>query len=824
MRSIVIQVASPAGPPPFGAPVEASVPFAKGIFKNADKLAIFAPGGKIVTAQLQPTMRWPDGSIRWLHVIFEAEAGPGQYRLAAGKIKAPAPLLREEAKQITVDTGKLQLAVPKSGKALFRQFCAAGKETASPLVQNPDLLLTRKDGKVFRATLAGRTRKLIIEETGPVRASLRIEGKCRAEDGEGLFDFILRLQAYRGRPEIILTLTWINTTDKAAEKLRDIRLVLPYRFSPNRLVFGCQTGVYDGPWMKGWPVNILQEDHNRYTAKTLVPAPDGRWINLSSGGCNGEHFPGWLYLRRDPEQAGLAIRLANFWQEYPNELTVTDREISVGLWPEAAARHLLSKPLLPSNPEGKPYTKVEYWPIMPHPYLAFFDGKSKCLDVPKGTAKTQQLLLSVSPAGADSPAFERKYWADTLRPVRGFVDPRQVAESRACGLFWPREEKHLPQVERTQQEVFGWYDRHIELRKCYGKFDYGDYHYIAPAPDYICHADPCKWGNMKEMPREGYWCNNEGDPLRELLLYYLRTGNRRAWELVEIVARHLLDVDLCHHPVWGLHTHSYGHCYLLTNATTCAPDHAWLLGAMEWAGLSGDPLVWEWLKKCGDAMAALDKKFVQIDTRNTGMHLHMMCQFYEYTGEDKYLEAAHPSAEALLATQLEDGTWPAYLWNNDPEIFGFLDHALAGLADYFAVTRDDRARAAIDKTLRRGDDIVPLYMYALARLAEIVPTRFYQALAKRGLRQYDKEQNRGCDPLGRGDNKFWAEWGVNRPEMAKEGRPPQFLKQTRTPSPIFSYALGGAWVVARAKKLNPTEAEATPSKEEKQPPCPENRY
>jgi hypothetical protein len=473
----------------------------------------------------------------------------------------------------------------------------------------------------------------------------------------------------------------------------------------------------------------------------------------------------------------------------------------VGLWPERAAKHLSGKTILPSNPEGKPYTKLKYTPIMPHPYLAFFNAEHQCLEVPRGVAKTQQILLSVGPGKNKTFSFEKKYWHGALLAVRGFVDPRQVAESRACGLFWPRDTRHFPEAERTFDEAFGWYDRHVDIFNCYGKFDYGDFRYLVTATDYICHDQDCKWGKLGEMPREGYWNNNEGDCLRGLLLYYLRTGNPRAWDLGQAAARHLMDVDLCHQPPWGLHTHSYGHCFVATSIAG-APDHSWLLGALEWAGLSGDPVLWDWLLKCGDTLAALPVDFVQLDTRTTGMHLHMLCQFYRYTGDKKYLEAAKPSAQALLEAQLENGSWPAYLGNRPDSVIGFVDHAVAALADYYAAAGDADLLPRIKKAIQFEGEVVPLYMYALAVAGEKTPDPLVVKLAKKGFRQYDEGQNRSCDPIGRGDDKFWAEWGVNRPEYIKEtDRPPQFLKQTRTVAPLNSYILGGLWLLARAGKF-----------------------
>jgi hypothetical protein len=51
--AIVIHVAAPAGPPPLGAPVETSIPYARGRLTHTDGLAIHSPEGKPVLAQFR---------------------------------------------------------------------------------------------------------------------------------------------------------------------------------------------------------------------------------------------------------------------------------------------------------------------------------------------------------------------------------------------------------------------------------------------------------------------------------------------------------------------------------------------------------------------------------------------------------------------------------------------------------------------------------------------------------------------------------------------------------------------------------------------------
>ena len=359
-EGIVIHVSAPAGPPPLGAPVETSVPFARGRLRLPEKLAVYSPDGKPVLAQFRSALNWPDGSVRWLAVVLAASAGLGGYVLRRGETPPATDLVDNKSDNVVISTGALTLEVSSSGKGWMDILSAPDADgTPQPVVKGAfsgDLVLTRHDGKEFRASLDGDTRRVVVEERGPLRACVRIEGQCRAQDGEGLFHYTIRCTAFRGRSELHLAVTWINTTDNPSEQLKDIRMVFPFDFEPDRLVIGCETGVYDGPFLKDWPVHILQEDHDWYWAKTRNP--DGRVQNLSSGGGNGERSPGWLYVQN--QKRCLGIWVPNFWEEYPNEIAVKQGELSVGLWPERATDHLLSKPLLPANPQGTPYAMTKY--------------------------------------------------------------------------------------------------------------------------------------------------------------------------------------------------------------------------------------------------------------------------------------------------------------------------------------------------------------------------------------------------------------------------------------------------------------------------------
>jgi len=270
-----------------------------------------------------------------------------------------------------------------------------------------------------------------------------------------------------------------------------------------------------------------------------------------------------------------------------------------------------------------------------------------------------------------------------------------------------------------------------------------------------------------------------------------------------------------------MYTHSYGHCYVAT-ADAGEPDHSWLLGLLAWAGVSGDPVVWDWLIRCGNYLAGLKPEIIQSDARTTSVLLHMMCEFHKYTAEPKFLRATEVPLQTLLMHQNPNGSWPAYLGNPGmPKIPGFTDHAMMALADYYAMTDDRQCLGPLERAfayvtgpdgIAESMDVSPLTLYALAVLSEKGTDPRYGEAALSALEKIRTTQDRSPDPYGRGDT--WAEWGVNNPEGAKgTGRPPQFLGQTRpvTVGFLLSYVQPALGIVA-GLKLPGLPAPAKPPK------------
>ena len=159
---ITIHVKGAVGAPPLGAPVETSVPFVRGKLRDIAAWAVYSPAGKAVMAQMRPGMNWPDGSVRWLSVVFEAEAGPGDYVLREGEGVSGPEMVREENGQVVLDSGEVQVRMAQSGAGWIEEISAPGPDGGMEAVVKGadvgDLVLTRHDGRKFRASLAGESR------------------------------------------------------------------------------------------------------------------------------------------------------------------------------------------------------------------------------------------------------------------------------------------------------------------------------------------------------------------------------------------------------------------------------------------------------------------------------------------------------------------------------------------------------------------------------------------------------------------------------------------------------------------------------------------
>ncbi len=288
---VPLTIEEPAGVKRISEPVTAGIPLPKGLVRDAERLRLYGPDGKMTPAYFRPVNRWWSDastqlpSIQWVHVDFFADVEAGAkaiYRVGTSDALAPslpATLQAEEkGEDVTVDTGAVRFTVHRRG----------------PVLDAPDLsavdFVLRSDERIYKASQSPQS-ELIIEEQSPMRVVLKRTGSHGwVNRQDRALDYVIRIVAYAGQPHIRVIHSFIN---RQGERMSDfVRL--------------------DGLWLQG----RLRRD-----------AAPLRIEQLSSEPRRG----GWF------EAGGIGFGLRWFWQLFPKGFqALPGGVVRLELFPEAA--------------------------------------------------------------------------------------------------------------------------------------------------------------------------------------------------------------------------------------------------------------------------------------------------------------------------------------------------------------------------------------------------------------------------------------------------------------------------------------------------------
>ena len=108
--------------------------------------------------------------------------------------------VREEADFIEVDTGVIRAKLPRSGAQLVRSIERDGREIlrGCTLIAQTDDKPDAGQGAVTQNRFDSRITKLTVEQTGPVRAVVKVDGAHRSAAGREWLPFSVRFYFYAG--------------------------------------------------------------------------------------------------------------------------------------------------------------------------------------------------------------------------------------------------------------------------------------------------------------------------------------------------------------------------------------------------------------------------------------------------------------------------------------------------------------------------------------------------------------------------------------------------------------------------------------------------
>ena len=533
--------------------------------------------GGAVPLQTWPLAFWPDGSLKWTGHAIPADSAPaGEYRIAPGTpIVAARPVkFTETADTIEVDTGAIQAVLARKGNVLIRSLGREGREVARAgrLVCH---LEDRRDPAVKRvAAFAGEITAVTVEQAGPVRAVVRIDGRHTGAARNWL-PFTVRLYFHAGGDLVRLMHTIVFDGDASkdfitglgvtfavplAGELHDrhvrfsgqegglfgeaVRGVTGLRRDPGEAIRAAQVAGRATPPLASWNQAVVERLQYvaAYADWTLAqPTCDGFTIRKRTHeGCT------WLDSARGTRAGGLgyvgtptggvAFGLRNFWQSYPAQLDIRGAtgaaaDVTVWMWsPEAGAMDL--RPY--HDGMGMDTFDKQYNGGLEITYEDYEPG----FNSPEGVARTSEVhlwVLAATPARETLNALQRTLEAPPLL----VSSPSYL---QACGVFgslWSPVDRATPAraaVEDRLAAHFDYYQTQREQHRWYGFWNYGD----------VMHTyDPDRHEWRYDVG--GFaWDNSELSTDLWLWLYFLRSGRADVFRFAEAMTRHTGEVDVHH--------------------------------------------------------------------------------------------------------------------------------------------------------------------------------------------------------------------------------------------------------------------------------------
>ena len=190
---------------------------------RSQTFALSANDGKALPLQAWPLAYWPDGSIKFTGFATVTGAS-GPFRLAPGTPAAgPGVKVTQTAQAIDIDTGKLQCRIPKQGPAFIETMTIDGRVVA----RDGRLVCTLEDrstpGVLRFPEFTSDIKKVTVEQSGPVRAVVKIEGVHKNDTREWL-PFTVRLYFYGGTEPVRLVHTIVFDGDHEKDFIKGLGL------------------------------------------------------------------------------------------------------------------------------------------------------------------------------------------------------------------------------------------------------------------------------------------------------------------------------------------------------------------------------------------------------------------------------------------------------------------------------------------------------------------------------------------------------------------------------------------------------------------------
>jgi hypothetical protein len=522
---------------------------------------------------------WPDGSLKWTaHAAGPEVCNAERLVVAPGEPQPVAkPLaVRESQDAVDVDTGVVRCRIPRRGASLIESLERDGK----PIARDARLVCLRQDqpqlddaGTLTRESFAGTVDGVTVEQSGPVRAVVRIDGKHVNAAGRAWLPFTMRLYFYAADDSIRILHTFVFDGDEHKDFLAGlgVRFAVPMRdrMQDRHVRF---TGEGNGVWAEAVrTLTGLRRDAGETARKAQIdgrptPSDDAvpsglrgkldmipAWGDFSLAQLSADGFSirkrtkaghGWIAAGAGGRASGcgyvggtsggVAFGLRDFRERHPTQLDVrgaASDQAEVTMWlysPEAPAMDLrFYHDGLGLDTHAKQLEALEIT----------YEDYEPGFGTPHGIARTSEMRLWALPATPSREVLVQMKNAVQAPPLLVCAPERY----HAAGVFGPwslpdRSSAAKKRIEDQLDFLFDFYKKQVEQHHWYGFWNFGDVMHTYDADRHTWRYDV-----------GGYaWDNSELSPDLWLWYSFLRTGRADVFRFAEAMTRHTGEVDVYH--------------------------------------------------------------------------------------------------------------------------------------------------------------------------------------------------------------------------------------------------------------------------------------
>lgn len=503
MEKIAIQLEEKNSVARISEPVGLGIPLRKGAVQTIHQLALM-DGQKLISVQLEPLAHWPDGSIRWVHASFLINLNPSSKKnlvlatLPPSSSSEPEPAFNQTTDGLVIltSTGKVSLQPDSLAWQVINH-----KKSVMPLA------VTLSDETGVPCTAKAKT-DWEITRKGPVFIAATLKGQWLKQNNDPLarFECELRVFLETGVIEVVLT-THNPKRARHPGGLWDLG-------DPGSVYFrelAVETRLPAQSVAKVTPQSIDK-------VPEFFHLPDFNLYQDSSGGnnwqsrnhidCNGKvstQFCGYRLsnsseLLREGKRANplvsivhdcgqLDVAVPEFWQNFPTSVRKEGNTLTIGLFPKDAKNAY--------ELQGGEQKTLRF--LMAHGSNNSIPAKAYTPLVPLLTPECYEQTDAF-------PWFKANTQPDTLDQL--------IAEGLNGSSNFS--------AKREVIDEFGW--------RNFGEIfaDHETLYQAAGEPPFISHY------------------NNQYDPIYGFARQFALTGDKRWFQLMDDLARHVVDIDIYH--------------------------------------------------------------------------------------------------------------------------------------------------------------------------------------------------------------------------------------------------------------------------------------